>query len=252
MSTRQLLLSAVAVAFVAGAAQAVVLNWNAPGVDYPAGGVGPVLFNSVGGSSTNMTFAWSGNTNRFLSGYDYTGTGSPLVTLPDDDATPVAYPGVSALWYATNFLSTTESVSLTITFSQPVTNVSFHIYDIDGIIPASESTRIKGFLSGVPTLPSDFGGGTDVDIAVVPVDTDPATNDGIIFSSKGGGDTNPPLAANDGWVTFAGPIDMIGMQFRSSVGARGQFLSDITFVPEPATMILLAAGGLLALRRRAR
>lgn len=240
----------VVVLALAGISNAALLNWNAPGIDYPAGAVGPLSFNNVDGSGVNVTFQWVGNTNRFLNNYN---TGSGTVTLPDDDATQTTW-GMSGLWYGTQFASTSESVSLIVSFSQPVYNVSFHVFDIDGVIPHFEKLRVKGFLGGTggtPTLPSTYDGGDDVDIEIIPVDMNPATEDGIVFWNGTAAESDPPDARHEGWMTFAGPIDTLGIQFKGNANqAIGQILGNISFVPEPATLAVMALGTLLMARRR--
>jgi hypothetical protein len=231
------ILAALIVAILAANLNAAVLNWYND-VDYAAGSLNQT-FNNIDGSGVNVNFAWSGNTNRILAG------------LPDDDAAKTNF-DMSALWYAANFAAyPSEGVSVTITFSEPVYGVNFTLYDIDGETPMIEKTRIKGFLAGVPTLPDSYDCGNNVLIEIIPVDTDPSTEDGFIFWNDGYIDYSPPNALSQGWVTFDGPIDMIGLQFKAGAGAdRGQLMGDITFVPEPATISMLGLGVLGLLRRR--
>lgn len=231
------ILAALVIAILAVNVNAAVLNWYND-VDYAAGSLNQT-FNNIDGSGVNVNFAWSGNTNRMLAGY------------PDDDSAKTSF-DMSALWYAANFAAyPSEGVSVTITFSEPVYGVNFTLYDIDGETPLIEKTRIKGFLAGVPTLPSSYNAGDDVLVEIIPVDTDPLTEDGFIFWNDGTFDNGPLSDLNQGWVTFAGPINQIGLQFKASAGAdRGQLMGDITFVPEPATISMLGLGVLGLLRRR--
>jgi hypothetical protein len=231
-------------------ANGALLKWDAAGVDYPAGagypvGGGPTFLN-VDGSGVNMTFTWSGATGKLLQDYP---PGS--YDLPDDDAAKTQW-DMSALWWGTSTLTwPTEGVSVVIQFSQPVTGVSFTLFDIDGITPQIERTRIKGFLDTQAYLPSSYDGGDDVDIQLVDIGT--ATEDGIIFTNHGVYDFNPPDDAhNRGWVMYDMPINKIGLQFKANGSERGQLIGDITFVPEPATLVLMGLGAAVAVRRRSR
>ena len=111
-----------------------VLDWTA--VDYTDGSTLETITN-VDGSGVDMTFTW-------VDGAPNPGLGLLFDTLPDDEdglwATyPAAEPG---LWYATD---NSGDISLVITFSELVSEVSFGIYDIDGNANNVESVRIKGF-----------------------------------------------------------------------------------------------------------
>jgi hypothetical protein len=215
------------------AAKAAILNWY-DDVDYAAGSLNQT-FTNIDGSGIDITFAWSGNTNRLLANF------------PDDDTAKTQF-NLSGLWYAANFAAyPSESVSVVITFSQPVTNVSFNVYAIDGLIADTEKTRIKAFLNNVATLPNNYGSGNNVRTQIVPIGS---TDDGLTFWNKTSGST-PLDPANQGWVTFNGPIDKIGLQFKAAAGGdRGQFLGDISFAPEPATIAVLGLGSVLLLRKK--
>lgn len=237
---KQFCCSFLIVLLLAACASAYQLTWY-DDVDYPAGSTGPVDFTDVDGSGVTMTFEWVDITGTFFD------------NLPDDDAVKDQMPPLeSGLWYA---LNEAQRASLVISFSEPVTNVSFNVWDIDGVQAtpptgpddAMEYLRIKSFLAGGNVLPTDAGGGNHimVDWGL----SDPAV--GVILYNDGLFDVWPPHADSMGWVTMDGPIDKVGMQFIARDVDRGQILGDVTFVPEPATVVMLMLGGLL-IRRKTR
>ncbi len=239
-------LAIVAVLFAcAGVAGASVLQWDATGVTYPQGDTGPVTFTNVDGTGVDITIDWLGDTGTFLSGWAMAGG---TYDLPSDEAAEEF--SMSALWWANNFTSG-QSVSMVISFSEPVTDVNFTLFDIDGVQPQWEKTRIKAFsggLGGTASLPSMWTLGSDVNFTIVAIGN---PGDGLILTNGGAGDTTPPDAIHQAELDFFGPIDTIGIAYSSIAAAdRGQLIGDISFVPEPATMALLALGGLAVLRRR--
>ena len=242
--TRKLVTVAVLFA-CAGVAGASVLQWDAAGVTYPQGDTGPVTFTNVDGTGVDITIDWLGDTGTFLTDWIMPGG---TYDLPSDEAAEEF--AMSALWWANNFAAG-QSVSMVISFSEPVTDVNFTLFDIDGVEPNWEKTRLKGFLGGLTgtaTLPSLWTVGSDVNVQIVPIGQ---SQDGLILTNGGAGDTTPPDPIHQAELDFFGPIDTIGIQY-SSIEAvdRGQLIGDISFVPEPATMALLALGGLAVLRRR--
>lgn len=246
-------LISLALAFIASA-PATVMNWDADG-DYPEGGVGSATtpiqaYNNIDGSGVNISMYWTGETNKFLSNYIYNdGSNVATITLPDDDFSSI-FNDLSALWYG---LDSGGTVSLVMQFSQPVTNVSFNVWDIDGLIGQAgmEKVRVKGFLGGLgngAVAPDVYSGGADLAFSLVAIG---GVNDGLTISNKGLYDINPPAAEHMATVGFTGPIDTIGFQFTSTAANRGELIGDISFVvPEPATLILLGVGAFGLIRRK--
>lgn len=219
-----------------------VLDWTA--VEYTDGSL-LETFTNVDGSGVDMTFTW-------VDGAPNPGLGLLFDTLPDDEdglwaSYPAAEPG---LWYATN---NNGDISVVITFSELVSNVSFGIYDIDGNANNVESVRIKGFDAlGNPVDLSNYALGYGSHVEAY---TDGTAAFGWQFRNLDNYDTNPGAA---GWEESMGMISIdsgvelskIGIAFLNNDGSRGQILTNISFVPEPATMLLMVLGSAVVLKRK--
>jgi len=238
---KKILLAFLFIASVAAVQADFTLDWTA--VDYTDGSL-LETFTNVDGSGVDMTFTW-------LDGAPG-GLGQLFDTLPDDeDAIWPTYPAAEpGLWYATN---NSGDISLVITFSELVSNVSFGIYDIDGNVNNVESVRIKGFDAlGNPVDLSNYAVGNGSHVQIY---TDGTAAFGYQFKNLDNYDKNPGEA---GWEESMGTISIdsgielskVGIAFLNNDGSRGQILTNISFVPEPATITLLALGGLLLRKRR--
>ncbi len=233
----------VAIVVSAAMANAYVLDWTA--VNYTAGAAHQ-QFANVGGSGIAMDFQWyNGDTGQ--PGGTFLNAGLPN----DEDGLLPVYPNAEhGLWYATG---NSNDVSLVITFSQTVSNVMFSIYDIDGLGANKESVRIKGFdTAGVAIDLSKYWCSYGDDITFYEEGT---AAFGYQFINNGLNDEDPGVAdwqrnlATIGMDSGA-QIKSIGIAFLNNDGERGQILTDISFVPEPATMVLLALGGMLLRRKK--
>lgn len=234
---------------LASSAVASTLDWGT--VDYPAGAQN-VTFTDVDGTGVDITFSWSDPFN-----YQANWEGTPL-DLPDDDATQTVF-GQDGLWFPMP-----QTQSLVIEFSDTVTDVQFSFVDFDGTDPNVEHIRIKGFDSngavpGTGFLPSFFDGGADVVFVPVNVgDGTPELGEGLSIFNGGLADTTPWGPGYEDHVAEVGFIGQgltkVGLAMKNVGPNRGQILSNIEFtapiVPEPASMSLLAIGGLALLRRR--
>jgi hypothetical protein len=221
--------------------QAYMLDWTA--VDYTAQAMSQT-FTNVGGSGVDMTFSWLKGANPAVPSDFYD-------SLPNDEEALSIYPGAEpGLWYATD---NNVDVSLVITFSELVSNVSFGIYDIDGDAYNRESVRIKGFDelgAAVDLLNYAVGYGSEVTYY-----TDGTANFGVQFINSSGYDTDP---GEIGWeesmamVSIDSGVELskVGIAFLNNDGLRGQILTNISFVPEPATMLLMGLGSAVILKRK--
>jgi hypothetical protein len=219
-------------------ANAYVLDWT--GVNYTAGATYQ-QFANVNGSSVTMDFQW------------YNGAGQPggtfLAGLPNDEDGLTGYPGAEpGLWWGTG---NNNDVSLVITFSQTVSNVDFSIYDIDGITTNMESVRIKAMdTAGVGVDISNYWWSLGSEVTVNPGNA----AFGVQFINAAGIDLNPGQTGwekNQAMIGIDGvQIKKIGIAFLNNDGDRGQILTNISFVPEPATIALLALGGMLLRRKK--
>ena len=220
------------------------LDWTS--VDYTATSLNENFYD-VDNSGVNMNFEWFDGENPGL---------TSLVNeygLPDDDALLTSYPGAEpGLWYATN---NQGDVSLVITFSELVTNVSFGIYDIDGDAYNRESVRIKGFDgNGNAVNLSSYSVGYGSEVTYY---TDGSADFGVQFINSSDYDTDP---GEIGWeesmamvaIDSGVEIQKVGIAFLNNDGSRGQILTNVSFdyIPEPATMLLMGLGSAVMLRKK--
>jgi uncharacterized repeat protein (TIGR01451 family) len=106
-----------------------VLDWQ--GLNWTGGGttLNQFTVNRItGGNPVTVSFQFSGNTNRFQTGY-------PAVSDLANGGTP----GLRSLLPVADFNNTSQSITLTVTFSTPVYNVAFPLFDVDTIAPTGGS-----------------------------------------------------------------------------------------------------------------
>jgi hypothetical protein len=123
-------------------AAAFDFDWGTIG--WADGNTGPQSFIDVDGSGVDVTVQVSGNTDRFISG-------APSLFAVD---------GNDELRSFLNLVTTSESVTFDISFSQPVTVEGLAVKDIDsaftfagGLINYSDAILIEGVVASGPSIP---------------------------------------------------------------------------------------------------
>ena len=230
---RKLMITAIALIGLAAVASGAVLDWNDAGIDYTAGAISE----SFVVDGITLDFEWTGDTGTFLGPPTYP-------TLPDDDPSQTNW-GLSALWEATDFSSSSQAVTLTISFSSAVTDLTFPIYDLDGSAGMVDQVVFSAYL-GVSAVSWDtVTYGSQIDFQL------PNT----LYGNKSG-NGNPGDTANTAEIEYTSALDKLVLVFGCGVGGpadpdpQGTLLGNLEFVPEPATLCLLGLGGLALLRRR--
>ncbi|HJS28493.1 MAG TPA: hypothetical protein VJ768_02655, partial [Anaerolineales bacterium] len=120
-------------------------DWDAH--DWPSESLSET-YSGIGSPATDLTFTFSGDTNRFTN------------NSPDTNQTLTGglSPAQDTLFSSFNFSSASQSITLTIDLSLPASGVSLVVFDIDRDTPASSGTEhvtISALDSqGSPVLPA--------------------------------------------------------------------------------------------------
>lgn len=217
-------------------AQALDIVWDGTQWAEDDGMGNPILVQSynVGGITVDMQVG--GSTGDLVRG--------PSYYLPTDNWAQWVSWNIQGLWLAATNLTAGEVLTLDIQFSQPVTGLSFDIYDLD-YWNGRERVQAGACLGGTIIAASSVVTGQYVDF------TPPC----ILEASAGStAALNPddPQGRNKATLTYNDPIDSLQLSFDSCDGTQvGVLLGNLTFVPEPVTLGLLGLGALV-LRRRCR
>ncbi len=168
-------------------------------------------------------------------------TGPTGLTLPSDD-----FQNNGTGWFIYNkglwWAAQQDTITLTIEFDTPVTDVSFSIYDIDYWSPSNESIVVSGSLGGTDVVP-DIAVGSKLDYDSV-TQTITATDGNVDLSTP---DKAAPARAD---ILFENPVDTIVVTTNGDDGQFGVIMGDMSYVPEPATMAILGLGGIVLRRKR--
>lgn len=202
------------------------LQWN--NVDWQAGELSQSF--DVGG--INVGFAFSGSVDCLIEE-----TNDHYGPLPDDDHGW----NVDGLWWGCNMMDASDYLTLTISFDQPVSQVQFSIYDIDGMGNNWEKLLVDASYQGQPATVAFSNVGSGI------------TANGNLLASNGSYEGVPGETPNtaDVDLSISTMVDTISLQFTcNAVADRGQLIGDIAFVPEPLTTMLLVVGGVGVLKRR--
>lgn len=203
----------------AGSAFGMELNWDS--VVWPD----ESLANSYTVGGVGVDVAFSGSTDKLYAPFPTTDTS--------------AYPGIGGLWPAAKNLATTDAVMLSIDFSQPVTDLTFSIYDVDFYITGTERVSYCAFDDG-STVYADVTLGSKI-----------TQETPVCFVGEHGNGAQPGDENNTLSFCFPYAVDSVELTFDVVGGGNfGLIVGDLTFVPEPATMSLLGVGLLSTLRRR--
>jgi hypothetical protein len=203
-------------------------------------------------NGVDITIAITGATNRFYT----TGPGG----TPPDDVTNLTPGGVQqSLYLAANYVNTTESLTVTVTFNSSVRDISFTIYDVD------KSPSGNPFEDQIRTISSTDGTNTYY-AAVSGSSSNTAANSGTASATITGTAVSTDGTANgNADISFTGNnVNSFTFTWGSGPGAPSDPLqqwiaiSDITYtvVPEPSTyltgLLLLALVSFEFYRRRNR
>jgi len=230
---RKIVISAVVLIGLAAGASGAILDWNDAGIDYTGGAISE----SFVADGVTLDFEWTGDTGTFLGPPSYP-------ALPDDDPSQANW-GLAALWEATDFSNSSQAVTLTISFSSPVTDLSFPIYDLDGAASMVDQVLFSAYLGAGEVGWDAVTYGSQIDFQLP----------NILYGNKSG-NGNPGDAANTAEIGYVDALDKLVLVFGCGPGGpadpdpQGTLLGNLEFVPEPATLCVLAFGGLALLRRR--
>jgi hypothetical protein len=217
---------ALMVLCLAATLQAALLEWD--GTRWPHGS----LSQSYTLDGVNLDMAFTGAVSSLITNHAV----AYNQALPSDNWnrsywSPTAPDGL--WWGVKEVVSEASPLVLIIQFSAPVTSLTFSLYDLDG----SELVYFAGSLSGGAVNPAMVNPGS---IAYTP-----AT--GRLYGNGIGGD--PGSAGNTATIMFEDAVDSLVIRYSGGANS-GMMLGNLEFIPEPATLTLLALGAGALLRRR--
>ena len=222
--SRILLTVALAMTSATASQGAFSLDWgNNP---WPAGTTSPRTFTDVDGSGVDVTLSFR------LTGVGFV-SGTPVVSATLNGADPDSNPSLHLQANFTTNRPADSNIVVTVSFSRPVTGLSFVLFDIDR---GGTSWRDLVTLSGSPTLTNN-----------------PAMNTVSGSAITGDGSAGNDTASGNVGVTYAGPLTMFTITYapgpgvQSDPASQGIGLSDLSFAPTaaPASVVPTAAAGLL-------
>lgn len=195
-------------------------------------------------NGVTVTVSITGDVNRFT-----TINGD---TAPDDNTHQTGGTGGESLYLAMNYTADTQAITITITFSAMVTNVSYSIFDIDFTNNGfTDQIRTISATNGTTTYAAsitDSGAGNTVNIANNNTTSATVTGDGTAAEGTDDGNATFAFGANNvNSITFTYGNDPATTPADPSQQSIGLGDINFTIVPEPSTsfaaaFVVLAAG----------
>ena len=119
-------------------------------VDWPSAGALTASFADVDGSGITIDFAFTGDTGTFGDWNFGGGSSTPNIDTDATNGSP------EILQFFTDGFSTTGYITLTISFSQPVSAFAFDLYHVNGAGPNGDQYTITGSTSSSTTIYPTF------------------------------------------------------------------------------------------------
>ncbi|MDX6766763.1 MAG: PEP-CTERM sorting domain-containing protein [Candidatus Methylacidiphilales bacterium] len=210
--------------------KADTLNWGAAGIAWTAGN----LTQSFTVNGTTITITVSGNTGQIINQF-----GGPT-PREANNLTPGT--GSPSLHLAADYTNTTQSLTVTFTFSRQIANLAFTIYDVD------YSASGSPFQDQIRNISASFGTST-YNATVTASTANQAANSGLANATITGIATNVDGSAGgdgNGGISFGSQgITSASFTWGSGPGAPTnpfqQWIAisnlDYTVVPEPSTWV---------------
>lgn len=227
---------------------AFVMDWN--NLSWTQGALTKTYFD-IDGEGTDVTVTITGDTGRFISGYpkianDFTGGYSAAVA--------------DNLDIFVNYAANTESITISVTFSQAVENVSFELFDLDRGVKNKGS---HAFIDQVANVKGSLDGGTEFGAnAAYNASYVGQSGSGVATEYYGTTESLPDTSGNGNLnLSFGAQLDTFSFVYgnRNSGGDKtkdnpdqqGIGFYDIAFtkvgpvIPETSTVLYLAGIGLV-------
>lgn len=168
-------------------------------------------------------------------------------------------PGTNGIQlYLTSQSSTSSYVQLTITFANPVANLSFQIWDVDASSAYADTiSQIQGLAFGGGTIAAD-----SITSAIGGYNTITGSGLGTVVTGTATASNTTNQGSID--ITFSQPITELSFHYSnsdSSLGSQGVALGPLTFVVVPETVpswvigligVIIIGADLLVRRKRIR
>jgi hypothetical protein len=230
--------------FLGGEVRASVLDWDV--VSWTAGSL-TATYTNVDGSGVDMTVTVSGETGDFL---NEDGAPTPQIS---NNITGGLTPAQNALLFYVDWGNENDTITVTVTFSQLVNNVSYDLFDIDRGGSAGGGSRT--FVDEISTITATDGTTTyAATIGTSAENTTEGAGTGISIYGNGG---NPSDTSGDGNASISYGSSAVnsltftyGNRSNSQTNPAAQAISmhdiNFTIVPEvptgiPAVLVCLIA-----------